>query len=525
MVSRLRNFNLQVFLLGMCCLLASCQDTIPQRSTISPDSGLSTDSQTCPDGQIKQTNADGSFSCVAQPLARPDRAIKFKSDFCGCKDGKAVTFGNCSSYCSSKNTNGAGIFYANFNVTEAISLNSSLVNVKGWCNTPLEDEETNPKCVVKAKDEDNNEITLDVEVSTNSISANIDRLSEDKTYVLTLVETSSGSKSDSIQIIKYSADIPIATLGPLKNAPITQYTCLQRPPIFDEESGDTFFDIAFRVHFYFLPRVPPQPIQAGSSMVCHDYMNPLYGAIDDILFPRLEEIPGIFNLWDNTDPRFYDNNGNGNDDVNDLILQKARYFGANNIPASTKFFVKFSAMTTVEENSEAGGTNSTAQSMGYYMFPWIDQSTFRSYCLNSSHYNSTNPLFKAMRDIVGVDMEGLYVGAKAPETVFDRTNTPIPAPADYILIRETDLKSVWFYMKNGVPTVPTDAVVSSVPVFFYYPLNKTSPFVKSSTQRIYQVKGANEITSQTLEAGAATSSGISSNYPPHDRKIGCIPKF
>jgi hypothetical protein len=347
MVSRLRNFNLQVFLLGMCCLLASCQDTIPQRSTISPDSGLSKDSQTCPEGQIKQTNADGSFSCVAQPLARPDRAIKFKSDFCGCKDGKAVTFGNCSSYCSSKNTNGAGIFYANFNVTEAISLNSSLVNVKGWCNTPLEDEETNPKCVVKAKDEDNNEITLDVEVSTNSISANIDRLSEDKTYVLTLVETSSGSKSDSIQIIKYSADIPIATLGPLKNAPITQYTCLQRPPIFDEESGDTFFDIAFRVHFYFLPRVPPQPIQAGSSMVCHDYMNPLYGAIDDILFPRLEEIPGIFNLWDNTDPRFYDNNGNGNDDVNDLILQKARYFGANNIPASTKFFVKFSAMTTV----------------------------------------------------------------------------------------------------------------------------------------------------------------------------------
>ena len=525
MVSRLRNFHLQVFLLGMCCLLASCQDTIPQRTTISPNSGLGTDSENCADGLIKKTNSDGSFTCTSQPVARPDQAIKFKSDFCGCKDGKALTFGNCSSYCSSKNTNGAGIFYANFNVTEAISLNSSLLNVKGWCNTPLEDEETNPKCVLKAKDEDNNEITLDVELGTNSISANIDRLSEDKTYVLTLIETSSGSKSDSIQIIKYSADIPMATLGPLKNAPITQYTCIQRPPSVDEETGDTYFDVAFRVHFYFLPRIPPQPIQPGSAMICHDYMNPLYGAIDDILFPRLEEIPGIFNLWDNTDPRFYDNDGNGNDDVNDLILQKAKYFGASNIPASTKFFVKFSGMATTEESTEAGSNTSVAQSMGFYMFPWIDQSTFRSYCLNSTHYNSSNALFKAMRDIVGVDMEGLYVGAKAPETVFDRDNTAVSAPDDFILIRETDLKSVWFYMKNGVPTVPTDAVVSSVPVFFYYPLNKASPFVKSSTQRIYQVKGANELATQKVETGGANSSGISSNYPPHDRKIGCIPKF
>ena len=152
------------------------------------------------------------------------------------------------------------------------------------------------------------------------------------------------------------------------------------------------------------------------------------------------------------------------------------------------------------------------------MAPWIDQTTFRAYCLNSTHYNSANPLFKAMRDIIGVDTEGIYVGVKAPETVIDRDGVALQAPNDYIFIRETDLKKVWFYMKAGVPTVPTDTNVASVPVYFYYPLNLASPFVRTSTQKIYQVKGATEIAGQSTAATAG-------NYPPHDRRLGCIPKF
>jgi hypothetical protein len=122
-------------------------------------------------------------------------------------------------------------------------------------------------------------------------------------------------------------------------------------------------------------------------------------------------------------------------------------------------------------------------------------------------------------------MEGIYVGVKAPETVFDRDGNPLQAPDDFLMIRETDLKQVWFYMKNGVPTVPTDSIVSSVPVFFYYPLNKSYPFIKASTQKIYQVKGADELNNATVAPGGSNASGISTNYPPHDRKIGCIPKF
>lgn len=515
MVSRLSFKHLPaICLIIMSMVLVACQDTLPARSTITPDSSQTTGG----------TTGGGSGET---PVTRPDNAVKFKTDFCGCKDGKAVTYGNCASFCASKATNGAEILYTNYNVTEDISLNSLFANVKGWCNNPIPDEDANPRCALKAKDDNGNTISLDVETGStnNSLNINIDSLSYDVAYVLTLTETSSGAKSDSVQIIKYSTDIPLSTLGPLKNAPITQYSCIHRPPSPDEETGDIYYDAAFRVHFYFLPRIPPQPIAAGSDIVCHDFMNPLYGMIDDILYPRLEQLPGIFNLWDNTDPRFYDNNGNENMDVNDIIIQKAKNFGANGIALSTNFFEKFPVMTTIEETEEAGGNASVAQSMGFYMAPWIDQSTFRSYCLNTTHYNSSNPLFKAMRDVIGVDMEGIYVGAKAPETVFDREGTPVAAPDDFILIRETDLKQVWFYMKNGVPTVPTDAIVSTVPVFFYYPLNKASPYVRSSTQRIYQVKGANELSSGNVSEGGSNSSGISTNYPPHDRKIGCIPKF
>lgn len=513
MVSRFNIKNLQALCLGiMSIMLVACQDTMPNRALI--DDAAQTTGGTTGGGGI----------VVA---VRPDGAVKFKTTFCGCKDGKAITYGNCSAFCAGKNTNGAGILYADFNVTEEISLNSIFGSLKGWCNNPMPDEQTNPICLLKANDDDGGAVNLDVATGTtnNSLTINIDKLAEDKAYVLTLVESSSGAKSDSIQIIKYSADIPLPTLGPLKNAPISQYTCIHRPPSLDEASGDIYYDAAFRVHFYFLPRVPPDPIPAGSDIVCHDFMNPLYGSIDDILFPRLEQLPGVFNLWDNTDPRFYDNNGNQHDDVNDIIIQKAKNFGATNIPAATSFFEKFPVMSTTAETEQAGGNASIAQSMGYYMAPWIDQTTFRSYCLNSTHYNSSNPLFKAMRDVVGVDMEGIYVGVKALETVFDRDGNPVQAPDDFLMIRETDLKSVWFYMKNGVPTVPTDAIVSTVPVFFYYPMNKISPFVKASTQKIYQVKGAAELNNTTVPTGGSNSTGISTNYPPHDRKIGCIPKF
>lgn len=515
MNSRLNVNNLMaICLLFMSTILVSCQDTIPSRGLIE-DSAIGTTTGGTTGGKTIDK--------------RPDNAVTFKTNFCGCKDGAVITYGNnCGPTCASKVTNGAEILYVNFNVTEDISLNQNLQNINGWCNVNLPDDavDENPRCVLKAKDDNNTELSLEVTALSvpNTMSIDIGTLSENKAYVLTLVENSSMAKSDSIQIIKYSADIPLSTLGPLKNAPISQYSCITRPASVDNSTGEIYYDAAFRVHYYFLPRLPPDPIPAGSAIVCHDWMNALYGPIDDILYPRLEQIAGVFNLWDTTDPRFYDNNGNSYLDVNDIIIQKAKNFGASTINPATRFFEQFPTMTSSAASNNAGA-NTAPASMGWYMSPWIDQQNFRSYCLNSSHYNSDNPLFKAMRDVVGVNMEGIYVGVKSAESVTDRDGNIVTAPSDFILIRETDLKSVWFYLNNNVPTVPTDANVASKAVFFYYPLNPAAPFVRSSTQKLYQVKGAAELNNSTVGSGGNNSSGINTNYPPHDRKIGCIPKF
>ena len=522
-------------------LLVSCQDTIPQRSTIT--SGASTGntlscssnqelteitSGTDTTGKTVLTDPDTgkTYYCKDKAFTRPDNAVYWKSDFCICKDGKPISYGNCSSFCAGKSTNGAETLFANFSVTEAISL-SSLGNVEQWCNKPIAGDTENPTCKIEAKDDSGNVVSFNVTANknSNSLKADVQNLSFDKTYVLTLVQ-SSGVKSDSIQVIKFSTDVTLPVLGPLKNAPVSQYTCLARD--YTTQDADLFYETAYRLHFYFIPRLPPKPIPASiTNLVCHDFMNTLYGRADDELYPRMELIPGIFNLWDLTDPRFYDNNGNKELDINEAIISRTKNYGAT-LPAGSKFFTEFRT-----ENSDkylvTQGSTYTAPLLGYYMAPWIDQQTYKSYCLNSTHYKSSNALFKALGDFIGVDTEGLYLGFKSAETTVDANGNLTAGSEDMIFIRETDLKAVWFYLKNGVPTVPTDDNVANVAVYFYYPLNKTSPYVKSSTQRIYRVMGQNDMQSNNStsnnSSSGSTSSGATTSYPPHDRKIGCIPKF
>lgn len=509
MNSRFKALINTTWMCALCVLFIACNQAVPERPLIEPDESIG--------------DADSGDDSDKDTNTRPTGAISFKSDFCGCKDGKPVTYGNCSSFCSSKSTAGEEVLFLNFTVTEDISL-GGLGNVANWCNTPIEGDQANPKCLLEVKDDQGNVTSLDVTTipNSNSVTSKILRLDYDKTYVITLVESISGAKSDSVQFIKFSDQTVISNLGPLKNAPISQYTCLVRNFSEDQSTGDIYFDSAYRMHFYYHPRIPPTPVPPGTAnLICHDIFNPALGTVDDPLYPRLENTPGVFNLWDTTDPRFYDNNGNTVLDVNESIAQKTKNFGGS-IPSGINFFAKFSWPGSPQTNEDAGNNNST-DPIGFYMSPWIDQTTFKSYCLTSDHYNMNNALFKAFRDIIQVDTEGLYVGEKAPEAVTTSTGQVVVGDKDFILIRETDLKQVWFYLKNNVPTVPTDDIVANVQVFFYYPLNTASPYIKTSTQRTYRVRGASELNNVSTSSG--TSTGAPTSFPPHDRKIGCVPKF
>ncbi len=539
MRAQLRQTTRMVWVISLLALFVSCQDTIPQRSTITPGSTYE-EIPTCTEDQdlvSELVNNETVYSCKDKEVKRPTNAIFWKPDFCACKNGKPVSYGNCSQFCSDKNTNGAETLYANFSVSEAISL-GGFGNVYAWCKVSLPTDTQNPECQLEAKDETGKVTMVDVvlPVNTNSLTANIqDSLVVDKTYVLTLVEKNSGARSDSVQMIKFSENMPNTLLGPLKNVPITQYTCLFRGDDYteDEATGDIFFESAYRKHFYFVPRIPPDPIAGGNSFIfCHDIFNPLYGLVDQALYPRLEQTPGVFNLWDTTDPRFYDNNGNGSIDIDELIIQKTRNFGGI-ISASMSFFFKIKSLVSTADDAEVGNSNNSTQGLGYLMSPWSDPTTFRSFCLNSTHYNSNNALYKALRDIIGVDTEGLYIGFKSPDGNLNPNGSVSISRRDFIFLREGDLKQVWFYLKNGVPTAPTEEIVADVAVYFYYPFNKVSPFVQTSTQKIYRLISAQEFndlqqgstSSSTLSDSSSNSSGGSTKYPAHDRKVGCIPKF
>ncbi len=531
MDSRFYSILRMMILMLMSLWFVSCQDTIPNRATITPDEFLEDPDPVCETGEQIETGTDGKKSCVKIKVTRPDGALKFKTDFCGCKDRKPVTFGNCTNFCADKVTGGAAILYASFNVTEAISL-SGLENVFNFCNLPIEGDTANPRCQLQAKDESGAITGIDVVTvaNSNSIKVDISNLPEDKTFLLTLVEVNSKAKSDTIQIVKDSSQINVDLLGTLKVAPISQFTCIIRDfevEEFPSGATDYYYNFGYRRHYYYLPRNVPDPLQGLSrEAFCHDIVK--YGNRDSAIFPRLENIPGIFNFWDTQDPRFFDNNGNTFLDVNDVIVQKTKNFGGS-IPAASNFFAKFSGLqlVIVDPNSTTTSTTANQPALGYYMAPWIDtnSSSYRSFCLTSTQYNSTNALYKAFRDVIGVDTEGIYIAEKAPEVITNVNGADVPTKADYLLVREADLKAVWFYVKNGVLTQPTEDNVANVTTYFYYPLNKLTPFVKSSTQKLYRVKSAQELASGGVSSGSTSQTGTPGSFPPHDKKIGCIPKL
>jgi hypothetical protein len=90
------------------------------------------------------------------------------------------------------------------------------------------------------------------------------------------------------------------------------------------------------------------------------------------------------------------------------------------------------------------------------MTPWINPTTKKGYCPTQSDYNSpvSNPVFKVLREVVGVDTEAFYYGVHAPEQLMDRAGNRYSTPEVRMLIRESLLKRIWFYLDNGRPTEP-----------------------------------------------------------------------
>lgn len=526
------NWNLHSFLLlAIVIVTTSCMDTggdsrkgrVPLKSNVIV--ATATPTPTATPETPKRPGEPGTST-----------AVFIQRNFCSCLAGKADILNDCAAFCSGKN-DASPTLYLYTKLGADIELNDKLKNLRGWCTNQISDSTTTtgggaPQCNLMYDDGFGaKKIPLPAEAisASNSIKLDIKDLKINQTYVVYIQELTSGAKSDAIHIRRInppSAEVP--NLGPLKITPISQFVCMYRgitpqtPPLYDQ---------AFKHHFYYVDQNLPPSLPAGNPYVfCHDQIQ--YGEIDQPIFPRLELQPNFFKMWNETDSRFidlmsYDATGkvvstpNQQPDINDEIKEKLRQAG---ISSGANYFVYF------EWLAYPGISNPPR--LGYLMTPFIDPITYHATCPTQADYNSNSTLMRILKDTVGVDTEGIYIAQKEAECYTTRAGELKPALDDYMLIREGLLKKIWWYIKNGVRTEPTESVFNSnTSISFYWPPDESSPYVQKSTQKLYTIRYTDELGTPNTICGSPAPANAPNSTPPtprttlraSDKRIGCIP--
>lgn len=496
-------------------LLTSCEESVPRNrpTIINSTSKVVTEPPTTTELPIPQ---------------RPDGAVIINSGFCGCQNGEPL-FSNetCTSTCAARqqSNDASETLFFEVSVNEEIS-EGIYEDLGGWCSQEIinpnsgEAVSTNVSCRAEVKNR-NGEIVDNLEFTPRDGTVqqlNIVTLDFDQTYRITLYETTSEARSTTIQVQKETETDNFFKKGPLMMTPVSQFTCIYRPtPIFDEVTGELIITDINRFHFFFNSATRPEPLKQSTTQTvyCHDIER--FNA--PVASPLLEETTGAYTVWDSNDPRFFDLNGDpGNTiDINEIILQKIELQGAT-LSSAPNLFVPLSWPSGIDDGDSTGGDNNTVtinvltKELGYVMNPFLDEENgFKSYCPKETmYYNSSNPLFNALRDLVG-DTEALYAGKQ--QNVLD-----------YILVRESILKDIWFYEEGGQKIKPTDTTIQGKTIQFYWPADPSSPYIKKTHQRVYTLTSADELSgNNTVSTGSTNSNAVRTNYPTHDKRIACIP--
>lgn len=513
---------LLIFIVGV--TLSSCVDTLPDaRPALKGDVIDPNDPVIDPDPVDPDTNT----------ITRPDGLITFKADHCSCLDKKPTMLGICDSFCASKDTN-AEYLYANFNMN-VLELDDNFSSLTKWCNSTIKNEEGESEslgaaCSLEIKSEGNPTTMIALNSGSDFFGNNSVRVGvggqfvDGVNYVLTLVETGSQSmaRTSSVNYQRLQDPPDENNLGPLKILPVNQYTCMTRG-FGNDEVGNFFYETAYRLHFYFTGAEDPPAIPPGvRTIFCHDIYASNQTLDDKIQYPRMELQPGHFNTWNYNDPRFGTDAVTGNMKIHDKIKKIVEQNGAT-FANGQKIFYPFSWPSYPKDALPAELQSDTMPAnslLGYIMTPWIDANTFKVYCPNQTHYYSTNQLFIALRELVGVDTEGIYLAVRETLTTTDGSGTTILATDDYLIIREGLLKKVWFYFQNGQHIRADENSAATKTVHFYWPPDPDNPFMKKSNQKLYTVRHPSAFTNS-----AATGAGIPSvsGQTVGDKKFGCVP--
>jgi len=511
----LKRLLLFTFLLSV---LASCLDSVPRdRPTFAPTQSASTIDPDADEVEVEE---------VILP-SRPDGIVFMQPGHCGCLAGEPVTLGTCQSFCSSKSAQNPTLF-VDIEIDEANS-DFGINTLNKWCTQEItyEDPETgevqvveaSPSCRIEIKDEDGSSGSLDFTPVAGATSAQIDitNLDDDKTYRMTFVELVSGARSNTIQVRKVSSPVVDPVGGPLAIEPVFKYACMNRLFISNDQNGQILYETFARQHYYFIAETRPEPLPGYfPNIYCHDYQT--YGETP-INNPLIEETPGHFFTWKKWDPRFFDLNENQKLEIHEILEQKIIEQGSTVSNTPEVFFeLDYPNGPQFSQSGDGSAASSSDESdpisLGFYMTPFIDfQNGYKAYCPTQANYYGTNPLLVAMRDVVGVDTEALYIAKQ-------------DGVCDFILIPENIIKNIWFYLENGNHIEPNSDTIAGKQVQFYWPADPASPFIKKSNQRVYTLKSAAEVGSAcSTSGGNVADEAPNTSYPPHDKRIGCIPKL
>lgn len=468
-------------------------------------------------GTVDQTLLDkingSSGICLKDvPPPRPTGQVYINTDFCSCLNGQSDIINDCSTACSKFPKTAAPMLYLSTTVGPNIQLNQSLQNLQGWCSNTLPQDKVNPQCTLSAYDGTNTISGIKINsIVGNSLTADLTSLALNKTYIVTIVETASGSnaKSSEFQIRRVPPVVPVTgPQGALKIAPISQYSCLSYE--MTSPTPNVFWRTGFiRQTYYFAANETPTslpPVAAGmpANLVCHDEV--LHPGNDNALYPRLELIPQHFSMWDKTDQRFApESTTNARLKIN--VLLENRLFNEYSVTVTSPLDLFAKTSWSNRPNTGTGAAQSVP--MGYRMIPFTDPITSKTICPTQVDFlTSTDPLFKLLKDYMD-STEALYLAEKEPEilsgAIFYGT----------MFITEGIVKKYGFYIENGLKIKADQAALETKTIYYYWPVNNTMDPLLQGDRKLYTIRSPDALNGAiptTIAAGATT-----------DRRVGCVP--
>ena len=455
---------------------------------------------------IDDINSAENGLCIAgSEILRPSDAIFIHNDFCACKNSQPDIVNDCASFCSLTSDENSTL-YGTVRLTSAVLSNPALGSLERWCNAEIpESTLTSPGCFLEVTDKSTTEsLAINLTPNGDNFTVNIESLNYETIYLASIVESQSGSnaRTSTFQIYKKRFD-PTEPIGPLKIMPVSQYSCITRQATEIDQTID--FERFARIHFYFASNTSPSSLPPDTkTTICHDIN--LYGNDDSPLYPRLELISQQFALWDIADIRFTLNDS-GQPSINDEIERLLQERTNTTRELSIFNVINWPNVPTIADLEERG-----PPPMGLFMLPWINPQSGRPFCPTQEDYNGNDPIFNILKEIVGVNTEGLYLAESEP--ISQSNNNSV---RDIIIIREGLLTKIWFYYENYQHLIPDELTSNSKTIHFYWPADIDDPYIKKSTQTIYTIRYPTDIGRSDI------TSGLTSTIKPTDKRFGCAP--